>query len=156
MNLIKNKVISGNELFSHIIPNGINSLKKKGDDIFFQIKNGNLLKGILDKSQLSTSKNSIIHYIWDKYGPRETQDFINDTQRIILNYLMKRGLTIGFKDTIISDELNDKVNEYVKSKVLSIKYNITRMKTVEDIDLDTIEGSLQMNLVLLMLILVLL
>ena len=147
MNLIKNKVITGNELFSYIIPNGINSLKKKGDDIFFQIKNGNLLKGILDKSQLSTSKNSIIHYIWDKYGPQETQDFINDTQRIILTYLMERGLTIGFKDTIISDELNDKVNEYVNSKVLFIKYNITQYEnSKEELDLDTIEGSLQNEL----------
>ncbi len=147
MNLIKDKVITGNELFSHIIPNGINSLKKKGDDIFFQIKNGNLLKGILDKSQLSTSKNSIIHYIWDKYGPQETQDFINDTQRIILNYLMERGLTIGFKDTIISDDLNNKVDEYVQSKVLSIKYNITQFEnSKEEVDLDTIEGSLQNEL----------
>jgi DNA-directed RNA polymerase II subunit RPB1 len=147
MNLIKDKVITGNELFSHIIPNGINSIKKKGDNTFFQIKNGNLLKGILDKSQLSTSKNSIIHYIWDKYGPQETQDFINDTQRIIINYLMERGLTIGFKDTIINDALNDKVNEYVRSKVLSIKYNITQYENnKEELDLDMIESSLQNEL----------
>lgn len=147
MNLIKNKTISGNELFSHIIPEGINSIKKNGDDIFFQIKNGNLLKGILDKSQLSTSKNSIIHYIWDKYGPIETEKFIDDTQRIILNYLMEKGLTIGYKDVFISDNIETQISEYIKTKLLTTKYNITQYENSKDeLDMATIESSLQSEL----------
>ena len=87
----KNKMYNGKEVFSHIIPKGINSIKKKNDNIYFQIKNGNLITGKLDKSSLSTKKNSIIHYVWDKYGPDKTQKFIDDSQRLILNYLMLRG-----------------------------------------------------------------
>ena len=58
--LVKDKIITGKETFSYIIPEGINSIKKKGKDVIFQIKNGQLLEGMLDKNQLSTKKNSII------------------------------------------------------------------------------------------------
>ena len=71
-NVKKNKKISGLEFFSYIIPQGINAIKKD-----FQIKDGNLLKGVLDKNSLSTKKNSIIHYIWDKFGPDKTSNFID-------------------------------------------------------------------------------
>ena len=50
-NLKKGDTFNGRQVFSHIIPDGINSMKKKGKDIIFQIKNGQLLEGMLDKSQ---------------------------------------------------------------------------------------------------------
>ena len=139
--------ITGNKLFSYIIPDGINSLKKKDGDIFFQIKNGNLLKGTLDKSQVSTSKNSIIHYVWDKYGPDKTQKFIDDTQRLILNYLLNKGLTIGFKDIIVNDDILKNISELLQSKILLTKHNITQFENEkEQINLDIIEESLKSEL----------
>ena len=38
------KYYNGHEIFSHIIPAGINSVKKSGDKITFQISNGKLFK----------------------------------------------------------------------------------------------------------------
>lgn len=130
--LVKDKILSGKEIFSHIIPEGINSIKKKGSEIQFQIKNGKLLEGILDKSQLSTKKNSIIHYIWDKYGPTHTQKFIDDTQRIILNYILNKGLTAGFKDTIIPDSLTDQIREIIHTKIISVNHTLTQYENDND------------------------
>lgn len=130
--LVKDKILSGKEIFSYIIPEGINSIKKKGSDIQFQIKNGKLLEGILDKSQLSTKKNSIIHYIWDKYGPTPTQKFIDDTQRIILNYILNKGLTAGFKDTIIPDSLTDQIREIIHTKIISVNHTLTQYENDND------------------------
>jgi len=139
--------IKGRDLFSYVIPKGINSIKKKGSDVFFQVKNGQFINGSLDKSQLSTSKNSIIHYIWDKYGPNKTQNFIDDTQRLILNYLLNKGLTMGFKDTIISDKLTTQLNELIHSKLLSSKYQITQIENEKDmISPQLIEESLTAEL----------
>ena len=72
-----NKEYTGHEIFSHIIPPGINNVKKSGDNIIFEINDGNLIKGYLDKSSLSFSKNSIIHFVWDKWGPDKTRKFID-------------------------------------------------------------------------------
>ena len=76
-----------------------------------EISNGVLKKGVLNKSEVSTKKNSIIHFVWDKYGPNETKDFIDNTQRLVLNYLMMRGLSIGFEDVVLQNEMLEKISQ---------------------------------------------
>ena len=95
-NLDKNKNYSGKDLFSILFQM---VLIQKNQD--FKLKMVELVEGKLGKTELSKKKNSIIHYVWDKYGPKETKDFIDNSQRIVLYYLLSKGLTIGFKDTIL-------------------------------------------------------
>ena len=124
----KGNKYSGHEIFSMIIPKGINIVRKKNGEINYQIKNGEFLKGILDKGSLGPKKNSIIHYIWDKYGPGKTQKFIDDAQRLILNYLMFKGLTVGFQDTLLSEENQEEVHQIVNNKILELKLKMTEME----------------------------
>jgi DNA-directed RNA polymerase beta' subunit/intein/homing endonuclease len=144
-----NKEYTGIEIFTKIIPKGINHTKKndKGD-ITFQIKNGELLAGLLDKSSLSVSKNSIIHFIWDKYGPNKTREFIDDAQKLILNYLLVRGLTISFKDSFLEAKFEEQIKKLLDNTVLENKYNLTQYENeVDQISPQIIEASLysQMN-----------
>ena len=138
------KYYTGQEVFSHIIPEGINNTRKndKGD-INFQIKDGKLLTGLLDKSSLSVSKNSIIHFIWDKYGPNKTRQFIDDAQKLILNYLMNRGLTISFKDAFLDPVFEDQIKKLLDNTVLENKYNLTQYENdVDQISPQIIEADL--------------
>jgi len=138
------KYYTGQEVFSHIIPKGINNLKKndKGE-ISFQIKDGNLLTGLLDKSSLSVSKNSIIHFIWDKYGPNKTRQFIDDAQKLILNYLLNRGLTISFKDAFLDPIFEDQIKKLLDNTVLENKYILTQYENdVDQISPQIIEADL--------------
>ena len=138
------KYYTGQEVFSHIIPKGINNLKKndKGD-ISFQIKDGNLLTGLLDKASLSVSKNSIIHFIWDKYGPNKTRQFIDDAQKLILNYLLNRGLTISFKDAFLDPVFEDQIKKLLDNTVLENKYILTQYENdVDQISPQIIEADL--------------
>ena len=138
------KYYTGQEVFSHIIPKGINNLKKndKGE-ISFQIKDGNLLTGLLDKSSLSVSKNSIIHFIWDKYGPNKTRQFIDDAQKLILNYLLNRGLTISFKDAFLDPVFEDQIKKLLDNTVLENKYILTQYENdVDQISPQIIEADL--------------
>lgn len=128
----KGEDLTGRMVFSHIIPSGINSTVKKGGNVIFQIKNGELVDGLLDKSQLSTKKNSIIHYIWDKYGPTHTQHFIDDTQRLVLNYLLNKGLTVGLKDTFIPDNLTKEIKEIIHTKIISANHRLTQFENDND------------------------
>lgn len=142
-NIPKGKNLSGHELFSYIIPSGINSIRKTDGNVTFQIKDGNFIKGVLDKSSLGTKGNSIIHFVWDKYGPELTRNFIDDSQRLVLEFLMYNGLTIGFKDCIMEKELTDKFFKIVKNKLLESKHYITKMENdVNEISLDIIENSI--------------
>ena len=108
-----NKEYSGHEVFSYIIPEGINIIKKN-----IEIENGKLKSGHLDDSSLSFAKNSIIHFIWDKFGPNKTRRFIDDSQRLILNYLLIRGQTVGFGDIIVSDDMNNKISQVITNSII--------------------------------------
>merc|ERR1711871_1295249 len=147
-NLDKKKEDTGDQIFSYIIPKGINSVKYNDDgNVIFEIKDGEILKGKLDKSSLSYKKNSIIHYIWDKFGADKTRKFIDDTQRLILNYLMMSGQTVGFGDTLIDDKLLDNIRSIINTKTLEINHQITEMEndsTLMNIGLfeDTMSGDL--------------
>lgn len=115
----KKDTYTGNDLFSGILPN-INKKDK------IEIKNGKIINGVLDKNQLSPGKeNSIIHYIWDKYGAEETKEFLNNSQKLILNYLMYEGLTVSFKDIYIDKKIQKNIQEIVEHKILQINNKMT-------------------------------
>lgn len=141
------KEYTGHEIFSYIIPEGINNTKKSGDKITFQINNGKLTTGHLDTSSLSFAKNSIIHFIWDKWGPSKTRRFIDDSQRLVLHYLLSRGQTVGFEDILINKDIGEKINQVVNNAILKCKYDITQYENdTEQLPLDIIEDSLKGDL----------
>ena len=74
----------------------------------------------------------MIHYIWDKYVPKETQEFIDNTQRLVINYLNEKGLTIGYGNTVLSDDMNDKIQNFINTRVLSAKYQLTQFENDKD------------------------
>ena len=136
-NLDKNKLYTGKELFSTILPN-IN----KDDKI--KIINGQMIKGLLNKTQLSPGKeNSIIHYIWDKFGADETKQFINNCQKLVLYYLMYEGVTISFKDIFIEKKIQSNIEELIEHKILQINNKITEYyNSVNKINHDIFESEI--------------
>ena len=137
---------TGHEIFSHIIPKGINITNKSGGNTL-QITDGKLLSGYLNDSALSFKKNSIIHFIWDKYGPYKTKNFIDDAQRLVLNYLLIRGQSVGLGDTIISKDMKEKIKQIVSNKILASKHQITQFENDNDqTSVELIESSLSSNL----------
>lgn len=145
--LDKNKTYTGTELFSKIIPKGINRVVKKNGKVIFEIRDGEIVTGILDKKSLSTARNSIVHYVWDKYGADATQNFIDDSQRLILNYLMLQGQTVSFKDTIANKKMEKNVNALIKQKLLQIRSKITQYENeVDKISADIVEEDISAEL----------
>jgi DNA-directed RNA polymerase beta' subunit len=126
------KIYTGHEIFSYIIPKGINTIQFKNDKKTFEIVDGQLTVGKLDKSTLSKVKNSIIHFIWDKYGPNKTRRFIDDSQRLVLSFLAHRGFTIGFGDILSTDKVNDLVKQMANNKIN--EYNVLLTQYENDID----------------------
>ncbi len=141
-----NKEYTGHEIFSHIIPSGINNVNKN-----IEIRDGKLIKGYLDKSSLSFAKNSIIHFVWDKWGPDKTRRFIDDSQRLVLNYLLTRGQTVSFGDILLEKETNQKVQQIIENAILQSKYDITQFENdaqegSDNIPVDIIEGRISSDL----------
>ncbi|AVL94696.2 directed RNA polymerase (II) subunit 1 [Moumouvirus australiensis] len=105
--------VSGKELYSQIIPKGINIIRRKDNGEYqLRIRNGQLLDGRLGKPEIG----SILQKIWLQYGSKETQTFIDDCQRMILQFLMRYGYTVSIKDMIVTPDVNKYVYEIIETK----------------------------------------
>jgi DNA-directed RNA polymerase beta' subunit len=143
-NINMDKTYTGHEAFSYIIPEGINNVVyNSSGGKKLEIINGKLIEGYLDKSALSFQKNSIIQFIWDKHGPNKTCKFIDDSQRLVLNYLLTYGESVGFKDAYIDEKMQNIIKTFVDNKLLESTYNITQYENEYDVlSVDSIEKSL--------------
>jgi DNA-directed RNA polymerase II subunit RPB1 len=131
-NVIKED-IDTHKLFSLIIPPLMNVVD--GDKL--SIINSSLQKGIISGSVLNSK---IISYSWDRHGPKLTKDFIDNSQKLIINFLLQDGFTVGLGDAIISKVDKDEVRKFMQEKVLEVQHLITEIENYPDLlDPDTFE-----------------
>jgi DNA-directed RNA polymerase II subunit RPB1 len=122
--LKKDKQYQGKDLFSLIIPPKI-STGIGGVDI----KKGQLKSGQIHKAHLGSKKrNSLIHLIWDEYGIEETKNFIDNTQRLVNNYNLINGFTVGIGDISVPKDVREQLSKMIETKKLDINHLITEME----------------------------
>lgn len=129
--IIKPKPLwTGKQLLSMVIPK-INFCRFNGEENEFKgqdwmsskdetnkdysvyIKNGELLCGVITKSSVGASQGGIIHVIWKDHGPYICRDFLSNTQKVVNNWLVNTGFTVGVADIIASDEVMAEVKNII-------------------------------------------
>ena len=136
---ITKKNISSHNLLSYIIPDMINYINNN-----VTIKNGNLLKGTIGDSLLN---GVIIYYIWDQYGPEVTKNFFDNMQRLISNWLLMNGFSVGLGDATINKSILEDISSFYHVKNMEINKLITEMENNPDtLDSETFENNLQATL----------
>jgi DNA-directed RNA polymerase beta' subunit len=134
----KNKDYTGHELFSMIIPNKISISGK------VEVKNGELIKGQLTKSQLGAgAANSLIHLIWDEYGVKKTQEFIDNSQRLVNNFNLVNCFTVGIGDIAIKESVEKELHTFFETKKVKFDHLITEIENNPDLyDVETFEAAI--------------
>ena len=85
----------------------------------------------------------MITFIWDRYGPSKTKIFIDNAQRLSEAFLLHRGFTVGYKDTIPSKEFKTKIMDIMTKKEIEVSHLLTEIENNPDLlDNDTFEKSL--------------
>jgi len=118
--IVKGKEYTGHELFSLILPEGLYMTYR---DI--NIKNGQLINGTIKSAHIGHSKNNIIHKIWYNFGPHRIRDFIDDSQKLIVFWLMNSGFSMGASDFMATKECHNKLHNIIEGKKLEINHLIT-------------------------------
>lgn len=134
--LKKNKEYTGSDLFGLILPPEM-SIKIKD----LEIKNSKIIKGRLTKNSLGAKKkNNIIQYIWDEHGEDATKKFIDDCQRLINNFNLLNGFTVGVGDADVNDGTMKEIANYIENCVNKVDIDITNIEnnpiymTVNDVE----------------------
>jgi DNA-directed RNA polymerase II subunit RPB1 len=84
---------------------------------YVKIKDGVILQGRFDKKIVSSGTNGLVHMIFNDFGEKACQRFLDNIQDIITRYLLKTGFSVGISD-LIADEITQKKMEdtIVKNK----------------------------------------
>ncbi|EGV63759.1 DNA-directed RNA polymerase subunit [Yamadazyma tenuis] len=80
-------------------------------------KNGELLCGILDKSQYGASQFGIVHSLHEVYGPTIAGKSLSILGRLFTNYIMMTAFTCGMDDLRLTAEGNQWRNDILKQSV---------------------------------------
>jgi len=127
---------TGKQVISMIIPE-INYIMPEGDkdkepankfhqcDRNVKIERGELLVGTLSKRHVGPTRGSIIGQIWIDYGPDETKNFLSYAQRMINNWLLLRGFSVGIADTIIEDSVKAEIKKRVDNTTVEFSKVLT-------------------------------
>lgn len=75
------------------------------------IRKGQLLSGALQKEIVGSGAGGLVHSIWLEIGPDATNEFMTTSQRVVNQWLIQNGFTVGASDIVLSKDLQDKIQE---------------------------------------------
>lgn len=98
---------SGRALLSALFPKDF--YYTKGETV---IKDGILVSGVLDKSNIGSESGTIIQALYKDYGQERTVDFLTDIYRTAGIYLDAHGFSIGIDDCYLSGKDPQKIIDF--------------------------------------------
>jgi DNA-directed RNA polymerase subunit A' len=107
IDLQKKKNFTGKEIFSRLLPKGLNlEFKSKTDEENGKvvIKDGELVSGIIDSKAIGRESGKLIDIIEKEYGTDVAHKFIDNVAALGIKYLDKIGFTIGLDDIDVKQD----------------------------------------------------
>ena len=86
-----------------------------------EIRDGQYLRGQLDKAVLGSGTNGLIHRTCNDFSNMTSAKFIDDLQNIITEYMKVSSYSVGISDLIANAETNNKIAEVIVSKKTEVK-----------------------------------
>lgn len=123
-------------LISKFLPDDLNYSKKtsyykkeyepyinySSNDKRLEILNGTIINGVIDKGVIGEGvSGSIIHVVYNKYGPKVSELLINTLQTFSINCLSKQGYTLNFDDLEISSSSKQKITKLRDNIIMDSK-----------------------------------
>jgi len=132
----KNNKYSGRQILSSIIPKNINirSPNKSYDspsdkENFVIIENGEIKQGVVDKLIYQNRTKGLIHSIFNECGADETRLFFDNTQRIICDWLVNNGFSVGISDLIVDNDTQENLKKTIHDMKVKVYDIIARVHT---------------------------
>ncbi|MBT3323759.1 DNA-directed RNA polymerase subunit A' [archaeon] len=106
------KQVTGKEVFSAVLPDNINFVY---EDV--QVKNGNLIEGIVGPKTIGKSNGTLIRDVHRMYSQEECVKIIGNIAKLGLAYLLKRGFTIRTADADIPENVMNKGKKIIAQAI---------------------------------------
>ena len=134
------KYWSGHQALSMVLPERLNLEYKtyqydenltdeQNKEHILKIKNGQILSGCFDKSVYQARSKGIIHTVFNEYGCEETTRLFDHTQKLICDWLVYSGFSVGVSDLAVESSTQEKFKETIRKMKVNA-YDI--IKTIHD------------------------
>ncbi len=143
---------TGKEVFSMIIPDNISIEFKDNMGNPVVIKNGTLVKGVIDEKAIASFKGRLLDAIDKNNGHSAAAKFLDQVTRLILEFLMIRGFSVSLDDLDLGENALKEITKVIDEQVNSIdsiikEYNEGKLqpnpgRTIEETVEDKIMGEL--------------
>ena len=128
-----NKKWTGKQILSEIIPNNVNlingnnqydaDIKKDDKKNLIKIENGQIKQGVFDKRIYQDRTNGLVHIVYNENGEDEARHLFDNTQKLICDWLVYSGFSVGVSDLLVSKKINEEMDTILfdmKKKVYDI------------------------------------
>ena len=120
------KYWTGRQALSMILPDRVNLEMKtdsfdeeksavENENFKISIKNGEVLSGAISKDIYQARTRGIIHTVFNEYGPEETRQLFDNTQKLICDWLVYDGFSTGISDLILSSDSSEIFKETIRN-----------------------------------------
>jgi len=109
--LQKKKRISGKDVFSMLLPDDFDFFEKaKNEEEDIVIKQGQLVSGFMDKSNLGSGSGLLLRNIHKKYGADHALEIIGKIFQLGIKVLLRIGFSSGISDTDLPKEAVEEID----------------------------------------------
>jgi DNA-directed RNA polymerase II subunit RPB1 len=128
--LEKGNVITNFDILSQILPPLTLGFKTKlfGDkddaktsNNVLEIRNGQYIRGHMEKDILGAGSKGLIHRICNDFGNFASANFIDDLQNIITEYMKSSSYSVGISDLISDEKTNQAIIKVISEKKNDVK-----------------------------------
>ena len=134
----KNDKITNFEILSQIFPPISLKVKNKqyndetekseSSNNIIEIKNGQYIRGQMDKGILGSGTKGLIHRVCNGFGNMAASKFIDDLQNIITEYMKQSAFSVGISDLITDATTNAKIISIISDKKSDVKKLIDQVQ----------------------------
>ena len=134
----RNERVSNFDVLSQILPPMSLKVKNKQynsetesqetSNNIIEIKDGQYLRGQMDKGILGSGTKGLIHRVCNDYGNMASAAFVDDLQNIITEYMRNSGFSVGISDLITDNKTNDKIVSIITEKKKDVKNLIDQVQ----------------------------
>ena len=128
--LEKKENITSFDILTQILPPLTTKFKTKlfGDkedstisNNILEIRNGEYVRGQMEKSVLGSSTKGIIHRICNDFGNMSAVDFIDNLQNIITEYMKSSSFSVGISDLIADKKTTTEIIQVITNQKMEVQ-----------------------------------
>lgn len=116
---------SGKQVISQILPrvnvsmggkNYDDDKDSKDSETYIKIIDGELVQGKWDKDIFTKTSRGLVHVIFNDYGYKKAEEFLNTTQACVTDYILMSGFSVGISDLVVNNNIKQEVFESIQAQ----------------------------------------